>query len=123
MEGSTLLSIDGIELSEWATRGISMTLRPLGGELARDVNGNLVDLTLDEHRKYAASVRCTDHEAPVLTNVWPGKQLVVELIPGLGVTNDTAEERLTLTMMVTSWETNRDEPEADTAWSIDLEEV
>lgn len=39
-----------------------------------------------------------------------------------GSTGDTAGE-ITLSMMVTSWNTSRDEPEAQTQWEIELEEI
>lgn len=101
-----------------------MTLRPVdAGELARSVNGDLVDMTLDEFRKYEANIQCTDHEAPELTDVWRGKQVIVSCIPGLGVGNNTDGDILTMTMMVQDWETRREDWEASTAWSLDLVEV
>lgn len=95
-------------------------------QLLRDVNGTLVDVSLPQFRKYKATVSCTDQEAPILTGVWPGKVVDVTFVDETGIaegsTGDTAGE-ITLSMMVTSWNTSRDEPEAQTQWEIELEEI
>jgi hypothetical protein len=89
---STLLSIVGIDLSDYASRDLTITLNPIvTGALERDVNGNLVDMTLESHRKYTAVVSCTDHEAPELTGVWRGLEVTVTLIPEQGGRADHAE--------------------------------
>lgn len=115
---STLLVIDDITISDYASRGIRMSLQPTGsGQLDRDVNGTLHDLTLSQFRKRRAVISCDDQEAPVFTNVWPGKTVQVTLIPELGVGT------ITLTMMVEEWEVNRDEWGAATDWQLSLIEV
>lgn len=117
---TTLLSIDDINFSDYATRGLTVTLSPIdSGALERDVNGNLVDLTLPEFRKLQASIECTDHEAPTFDDVWRGKEVIVTFIPEVGVVNNT-DGTLTLQMMVDSWQTNRDEYGADTGWTLSL---
>lgn len=118
---STLLSIVGIDLSDYASRDLTLSLNPIvTGALERDVNGNLVDMTLESHRKYAAVVTCTDHEAPELTGVWRGLEVTVTLIPGLGVVEGSGDDPITLEMMVDSWKTDRREWRAETAWSLTL---
>jgi hypothetical protein len=118
---STLLSIVGIDLSDYASRDLTITLNPIvTGALERDVNGNLVDMTLESHRKYTAVVSCTDHEAPELTGVWRGLEVTVTLIPEQGVVEGSAEEPITLNMMVDSWQTGRREWRAETAWTLTL---
>lgn len=120
---ATLLQIDEIEFEDWAVRGISMSLEPIAnGELARDCNGDLVDLTLESHRKYAIGIQCTDNDAPVFTDVWPGKEITITCVPGLGVEN-TTEGVLVLTCLVTGWHTNRDEYPCDSAWELNAEQV
>lgn len=119
----TLLNIDGIDFSPWATRGITVSMKPIGaGELVRDVNGELVDLTLEAFRKYEVDIECTDHEAPELSNVWKGKQVVATLIPHLGPENNS-DETITLTMLVDDWTSRRDEWQASTAWTLKLLQV
>lgn len=115
---STLLSIDGIDFSEWAVRGITMTLSPIAtGSLRRDVNGNLVDMTLPQFRKYGIAIACSDHEAPELTGIWRGSIIDVTCIPGLGVENNT-DGTLTMQMMVDSFEVQRDEWGAQGNWQL-----
>lgn len=105
-----------------------MTVEPIeqAGRLQRDVNGTLVDLSLQQFRKYRATVSCTDQEAPILTGVWSGKVVDVTFLPEMGInegsTGDTAGE-IQLSMMVVSWTINRDEPECETQWEIELEEI
>lgn len=120
---ATLMSIDGIDFEDWAVRGIKMSLQPIdNGELVRDCNGNLRDITIDSHRKYAISISCTDQDAPILTNVWRGKQIELSCIPGLGVDNNTGGT-LTINALVTGWTTNRDEYGASTDWQLDAEQI
>lgn len=119
---NTLLSIDDIDFSEYSVRGITMTLTPIpaSAHIRRDCRGFLLDLSLEQFRKYSASITCTDQEAPTLTDVWPGKLVSVVFVPEVGVTNDS--DVLTLSMRVMSWQTSREELEVHTAWQIDLEE-
>lgn len=94
-------------------------------QLARTVNGELLDISLPQFRKVRATISCTDQEAPVLTEVWPGKQVTVDFVIETGIsegsTGDTAGQ-VSKTMRVVSWNTSRDEPEAQTQWEIVLEE-
>lgn len=124
MTDYTLLAIDGISFSDYAVRGITMTLTPIdqARNLARDCRGELVDISLAQFRQYKVAISCTDHEAPDLTDVWPGKDITIQCIPGLGVTNDTDEAVLTILAKVTSWNTSKDEWGAEVAWSIEAEQ-
>jgi len=116
---TTLLSIDGIDFSDYATRNISVVLQPIAtGSLRRDVNGNLVDMTLPQFRKYRVEVLCSDHEVPNLNDIWRGKEVEVTLIPGLGVEDSSGV--MTLTMMVVEWTTDRKEWEAQGSWHLVL---
>jgi len=119
----TLLAIDGIDFSQYAVRGITMTLTPIdqAAALARDCRGELADISLAQFRQFKVAISCTDHEAPELTDVWPGKNITITCIPGLGAANGTGNV-LALLAKVTSWNTSRDEWAAEVAWSLEAEQ-
>lgn len=61
---------------------IDVDVSPIGeaNQLARDVNGNLVDLGDPRFRKYAVSLSCSGNvQLPGLTNIWPGMDFQIEL--------------------------------------------
>jgi hypothetical protein len=121
----TLLAIDDIDFSDYAVRGITMTLAPIdqAASLARDCRGELVDISLAQFRQHKVSISCTDHEAPELTDVWPGTDITITCIPGLGSGGtDGAGEVLTILAKVTSWNTSRDEWAAEVAWTLEAEQ-
>ena len=100
-----------------------MTLEPIDQavSVARDCRGMLADISLAQFRQYKVTVSCTDHEAPQLTGIWPGQDVTIVCIPGLGVPNDM-DEQLTILAKVTAWNTSRDEWAAETAWSLEAEQ-
>jgi hypothetical protein len=120
----TLLAIDAIDFSDYAVRGITMTLEPIdqAKALARDCRGDLADISLAQFRQYKVSISCTDHEAPVLTGIWPGQDVTITCIPGLGAANG-AGDVLTILAKVTTWNTSRAEwgPEG-VAWQLEAEQ-
>ena len=119
----TLLSIDAIDFSDPAVRGITMTLEPIdqAAALARDCRGDLADISLAQFRQYKVSITCTDHEVPELTDVWPGQDITIVCIPGLGASNTTGDV-LTILAKVTKWNTSRDEWAAEIAWQLEAEQ-
>lgn len=119
----TLLAIDNIDFSPYAVRGITMTLAPIdqARNVARDCRGMLADISVEQFRQYKITVTCTDHEAPVLTDVWPGMDVAIACIPGLGAANGTGDV-LTILAKVTSWDTSRDEWAAEVAWRLEAEQ-
>jgi hypothetical protein len=123
MPAHTLLAIDNIDFSQYAVRGITMTLEPIqqAASLARDCRGDLADISLAQFRQYKVTVTCTDHEAPELTNVWPGQDVTITCIPGLGAANTTGDV-LTILAKVTAWNTSRDEWAAEVAWQLQAEQ-
>jgi hypothetical protein len=123
MPAYTLLAIDNIDFSQYAVRGITMTLAPIdqAAALARDCRGVLVDISLAQFRQYKVSITCTDHEAPMLTYVWPGMDVTITCIPGLGVPS-LPTDQLTILAKVTSWNTSRDEWAAEVAWQLEAEQ-
>lgn len=120
----TLLMIDDIDFSSYAVRGITMTLTPIdqAKSLARDCRGALADISVEQFRQYKVTITCTDHEAPELTDVWPGQDITITCIPGLGVSNTTGEDVLTILAKVTGWNTSRDEWAAEVAWTLEAEQ-
>ena len=123
MPAYTLLAIDDIDFSQYAVRGITMTLAPIeqAAALARDCRGVLADISLAQFRQYKVSITCTDHEVPELTGIWPGQDITITCIPGLGAANTTGDVLIILAK-VTTWNTSRDEWAAEVAWQLEAEQ-
>jgi len=119
----TLLTIDLIDFSDYAVRGITMTLTPIdqAKNLARDCRGALADISVAQFRQYKISITCTDHEAPVLSGIWPGQDITINCIPGLGASNASGDV-LNILAKVTSWNTSRPEWDAEVAWQLEAEQ-
>ncbi len=128
---ATLLHIDGIDMTDYAVRGLTMTLAPIvsGTEVVRSVNGTLMDWSSSQFRKFASTISCADFDPPTFLDIWVGKAVVVRCIPGLvawsGGTGEllATDGTLTLHMMVKSWTSSRADWEATTTWQLDLEEI
>jgi hypothetical protein len=116
----TLLAIDNIDFSQYAVRGITMTLEPIdqAKNLARDCRA---DISVAQFRQYKVTITCTDHEVPELTDVWPGQDITITCIPGLGAANSTGDALIILAK-VTTWNTSRDEWAAEIAWQLEAEQ-
>jgi hypothetical protein len=123
MPEMTLLSIDGVDFSQWAVRGLTMTLTPIqqAANLARDCRGELVDISLEQFRQHKISISCSDHEVPELSGIWPGQDIIVTCIPGLGASNGT-DDVLTILCKVTAWDVSRDEWAAEATWKLEAEQ-
>jgi hypothetical protein len=123
MPAYTLLAIDDIDFSQYAVRGITMTLEPIeqAAALARDCRGVLADISVAQFRQYKVSITCTDHEVPELTGIWPGQDITITCIPGLGAANTTGDVLIILAK-VTTWNTSRDEWAAEVAWQLEAEQ-
>jgi len=123
MPAYTLLAIDAIDFSDYAIRGITMTMEPIAqaAALARDCRGMLADISLAQFRQVKITITCTDQEAPQLTDIWPGQDITITCIPGVGVPDDPAGQ-VTILAKVTTWKTSRDEWAAETAWELDAEQ-
>lgn len=126
-----LKSISGIDLGDYAIRGMSATLTPIsGGEdsLPRAIDGTLLDWTVPQFRKYAVTISCSDLDAPDLTGVWQGQLITVEFEPGLGVltagsTATDGTESLVINCMLDSWNVTRDDFGDETGWQLNLLEI
>ncbi len=125
LSDATLLSITGITIPEYAIRGLTLDLQLVTADAAlrRSINGELLDLTADQFRKYSATLSCEDQDVPTLTDIWQGQIVTMTCIQGVGPANDPSGLTLTLTMMVTSWQTSRVEWDALTNWTIELLQV
>lgn len=129
---ATLLHIDGIDLTDYSVRELTMTLQLIttGNELVRSVDGVLLDWSSPQFRKFSSTISCADFDPPTLLDVWVGKVVTVRCVPGLVADNAAGtgahlatDGTLTLSMMVTSWKSSRADWAATTTWELDLEEV
>ncbi|RWB26892.1 MAG: hypothetical protein EOQ42_31545 [Mesorhizobium sp.] len=148
MSVPTDLRLDPIGVPPYSARNISQTLTPVDGaaQLARTVNGELIDLSDGtSYRKYKSTISCTDQQQPALSGVWPGMELTVDCIvelsyltiggsPEREVAGNTADPatrtegdftfyRPRLQMRVVNYQQDLAEWDADAAWSLDLEEI
>jgi hypothetical protein len=139
----TVLDLDTIGFPSGADRGISQTLEPIEAiiQRRRTINGTLVNIALDQFRKYKSSVNCTDQVPPALDGVWPGDVITVKCIAELSyLTSGGSPSRTVvsgssrvdgsytfyrpqLSMMVANINVRADEFGAVVGWSVDLEEV
>lgn len=140
---STLLKMTVLGLPPYAARGITQTLSWIDGaaNLQRTINGELVDFSFDQFRKYQSTLSASDQRPPASDNVWPGAEVIVECIKELAyltaggtpqrpvaegssrVEGDYTFYRPVLIMMVKSIEMTADEWAAGEEWSISLEEI
>ncbi|MDX8513521.1 hypothetical protein [Mesorhizobium captivum] len=144
----TLLRLDPIGVPPYSARNINQTIDPIdaGSQLARTVNGELIDLSDGAtFRKYKSTITCTDQQMPALSGVWQGMELTVDCIAELSYLTasgsperplaDTTDDPATrteglftfyrprLAMRVVSFSTNFTEWDADAGWRLDLEEI
>lgn len=140
---STLLKISGVGISPYAARGLTQTLNPIdqSKDLRRTINGELIDFSVEQFRKYTSVISGNDQEPPALSGVWPGREVEVECIVELYyvTTSGTAERpvvagserevapytyyRPVLRMRVVDFQQSLDEWDAQVSWSLTLEEV
>ena len=143
MPDTTLLTISGEGIPPYAARGLTQSLEPIvsAADARRTVNGELLDVSAPELRKFQSIISCTDHQAPALNGVWPGATVTVDCVAELAYktsggspdrTAVTGSERIKgdytfyrprLTMMVMGYSTTKDEYNATTGWTLALEEV
>lgn len=139
----TLLSISGIGVAPYATRGATQTLTPIqqAASMLRTVNGDLDDLGLPQFQKYTSTITCADQASPAVDGTWPGTEVVVDCVSELGyktsggspdrpvvsgssrVEGDFTYYRPQLTMRVLSFSISTDEWGAQVSWSMALEEI
>jgi len=140
---SDVLTLSGIGVPPWSARGASQTLEPIQAsqQLRRTVNGDLIDISRAEFRKYRSRISCADQQPPAVDGVWPGQVVTVGCISELSyLTAGGAPSRIpvagssrtegaytfyrpSLTMRVVSFSQDTDEYAAEVSWSLELEEV
>lgn len=137
----TLLVLSPEGVPPYSARGLTQTLTPIqaAANYRRTVNGNLMDLSLAQFRKYASTISCEDQESPAMDAVPIGAVVVVDCVAELAyLTAGGAPARTVvasrtsglhtlyrprLTMMVTAKSQETNEWGAAVSWSLELEEV
>jgi hypothetical protein len=138
----TLLVLDPIGVPPYSARGLTQTYAPIGASTAqrRTVNGQLVDVSAPQMRKYATQISCTDQEAPALDGIYPGMTVTVDCIFELSFPTGGTPDRTVvpgsqrdadgftfyrprLTCMVTAISDSTDEWGASVNWQLSLEEI
>ena len=140
---SDMLTLSGIGVPPYSARGASQTLEPIQAsqQLRRTINGELIDISRAEFRKYRSTISCVDQQPPAIDGVWPGRVLTVGCISELSyltaggaparplVSGSSRTEgdytfyRPSLTMRVVAFSQDTDEYGAAVSWSLQLEEV
>jgi hypothetical protein len=140
---STWLRISGVGMSPYAARGLTQTLNPIdqSKDLRRTINGELVDFSIEQFRKYASVISGNDQMPPGVAGIWPGRDVQVECIAELYyVTAGGSAERPAadgservegpytyyrpvLNMRVVDINQSFDEWDAQVSWSLTLEEI
>lgn len=145
---TTLLVITAMGVPPYSARGLTQTLQPIAAaaQVRRTVNGDLIDVSASQFRKYRSTIACADQQAPALDGIWPGMTVTVDCVSELAYLTDggspertLAEEdsatpatrtegeftfyRPQLEMLVLDHRQQTDEYGAVVSWQLDLEEV
>ena len=140
---STLLKISGVGMSPYAARGLTQTLNPIeqAKDLRRTINGELIDFSVEQFRKYASVISGHDQMPLGVAGIWPGRDIQVECIAELYyvtaggsagrpvvVGSERTEGSYTyyrpmLSMRVVDFNQSFDEWNAQVSWSLTLEEI
>jgi hypothetical protein len=126
----------------YSARGLSQSLEPIGAsqQMRRTINGNLLDVSGSQFRKYKSTITCADMRVPALDGIWPGQTLTVDcvaelcyltggspgrtVVPGSSyIEGNFTFYRPRLDMRVVSFNPIHDEYGAVTSWTLDLEEI
>ena len=139
----TLLVISGASgIPLYSARGLTQVLTPIeaSSQIERSINGEVMDLSHPQFRKYDSEISCTDVETPALDGVWPGMEVEVECVAELSyptsggspqrevvsgssrVEGDFTFYRPVLQMVVVSFDIQLEEYAADYQWTLRLTE-
>ena len=148
----TLIRLVQTGLPPYSARGVTQSLRPIGGSavLRRNINASLMDVSDPIFRKFESTISGDDVEPPAFEMVWPGALLTVHCsamlsrvvstedstedttegqferpaVPGsIVIAGDFIRYRPILEMRVTGWDMAEDEWRRGVAWSLSLEEA
>jgi hypothetical protein len=141
-ENGTLLELIGVDVAPFAARGLTQTLDNIdqASQLQRSINGEPIDFSAPQFRKYKSTITCTDQLTPLPDDLWPGAIVTVKCVAELMFDPSAGPEhtvvsgsertdggrsfyRPVLEMVVVSFTTSTDEYGAAVGWSMDLEEV
>lgn len=140
---TTLLTVSGDDLPPYSVRGIKQTIEPIqaAANLHRTVNGEMLDFSASQFRKYKTTITCEDVQPPAFDNVWPGDALTIGCVAELSyktvggtpqrtavsgsshVEGDYTFYRPQLSVIVTSKSQETDEYGASNPWTLEAEEV
>jgi hypothetical protein len=61
--------------------GLTKTLQPIeqAKQLRRTASGKLIDVSVEQFRKYRSAISCTDQRAPAIDGIWLGMVVTVSL--------------------------------------------
>jgi len=117
-----LRSITGIDLGDYAIRGLNCAITPRQGDnLPYDVDGNLMDWSNPAYDKLAITISCSDFDPPVLTGIRQGTDITCVFEPGMGPVNQS-DGTLYVETKLLNWNTTRDDYEGKTGWQLNLKE-
>lgn len=142
----TILTISSFGNLMFQARGLTQTLSVIGAatQQERTINGNLVDISAAQFRKYASKITVpSEVDTPPLDGVFPGMTVTVGCAVGLAylttggngpnhrpevsgssyVQGAYTFYRPELTMMIKTVETQFDEWKNVVGWTLELEEV
>jgi hypothetical protein len=135
----TNLTLTGLGVAPYATRGLTMDLAPLSqaGQIVRNCNGGIMDLSDPLFRKYRVTISCQDQRAPPFGGLWPGQLVTLESPIEMGngelssdrsgTSVDTdggiAYFRPTLDCVVLDFSQSGQEYAVSVSWTLVLEEV
>ena len=124
MTSSTVLSISGISISDYSTRGLTQTLQPIqqAAVIRRTVNGTARNVAGTQFHKYTTKISCHDQEGPGFTGTWPGATITITCLPDLGGGSDQVSP-LVLTCMVETWDVSKDEAGNIVGWDLSATEI
>lgn len=140
---TSILDIYPFDTPPFSVRGVEDNLSPIeaASNMRRTINGVLVNLGLDQFRKYKITISCSDQQPPAIDGIWPGELCIVHPVselcyltatgsPDRDVISGTQREegnftfyRPSLTMMLLSFNINKDEYGATVSWSMEFEEI
>lgn len=142
-DATTVLAISSIGVPPYSARGLTQTVEPIEAAKNnwRTVNGEYIDVSGPQFRKYKSTVSCNDQVPPAFASLWPGRLLTVDcafhlsyktdggsperpVVSGSSrVEGDFTIYRPQLQMRCVSFSQSEDEYGAAIGWSIELEEV
>lgn len=143
MTDLTILRLTGIGIPPYSARGLEQSLSPIPAsqQLRRTINGNLVDFSSEQFRKFQSTITGDDQDPPAFNGLWPGMELVVDCIKELAYETMTGGPDRTvvpgsereadgftfyrpqLTMKVVNFSGKKNEYAAQNSWQLDLEEA